>query len=322
GSDLFSDEFSLDVARLLIERGANVNAQDKDHNTPLHFIHYSQVELVRILLDCGANANAKNKLEHTPLYEHLEQVSEYGTPEDYWSVARLFLERGADVNERYDGRQTLLHWASERRRLEYMQKLLDFGANVNAVGIHDPAEDFWDEDGFAPTQLLVVRGADVNQPDDAGSMPLHQVLQRSWEIDLELVRMLVDAGAKVNVKDHEGQTPLHTMFDSGCDHEDIFCAVLQLLMERGADVNAQDNDHKTPLHLASHYLWVEKWLEVVWMLLGHGADPSMENKEGKTPFQLVREAIMRKMKQPQSEYFAMRARRVQSVVTMSLLYGY
>ncbi|KAH9003601.1 ankyrin repeat-containing domain protein [Lactarius hatsudake] len=231
GSDVVSDESSLDVMRLLIERGAGVNAQDKDHNTPLHFLHHSRVELVQLLLDCGANVNAKNKLGHTPLYEHLEEVSEYGTPEDYWSVARPFLERGADVNERYDGEQTLLHWASERRRLEYMQNLLDFGANVNAVGewgptplhlVHSPVEDGFDEDNFAPTQLLVVRGADVNQLDDAGSTLLHRVLERSWDIDLGLVRMLVDAGAKVNVKDRQGRTPLHTMFHSTCDHEDIF----------------------------------------------------------------------------------------------------
>ncbi|KAH9047935.1 hypothetical protein EDB83DRAFT_2402265 [Lactarius deliciosus] len=93
-------------------------------------------------------------------------------------------------------------------------------------------------------------------------------------------------------------------------------------MERGADVNAQNNDHETPLHLASHLFFFEKWLEVVWILLGHGVDRSMENKEGKTPFQLVREVLMRMMKQPQSEYFSMRAWRVESVVTMSLLYGY
>ncbi|KAH9172792.1 ankyrin repeat-containing domain protein [Lactarius sanguifluus] len=323
---------SSDVARLLIERGADVNAQDKYHDTPLHLMFYDRLELARILLDCGANVNAKNKQGHTPLYEHLSRSYE-GPPsfEEDWPLARLYAERGADLNEYYNGEQTLLHRASECRALEWMQSLLDVGANVNAVDtygrtplhlVHDPAEDFFDEDSFAPTQLLVVRGADVNQPDDAGSMPLHQVLQRSWEIDLELVRMLVDAGAKVNVKDHQGWTPLHTMFYSGCDHEGIFCAVLQLLMGRGADVNAQDNDHETPLHIASRYWRLEKWLEIVWILLGHGADLSMENKEGKTPFQLVREKLMREMKQPQSKYFAMQAWRVRSVVTMSLLYGY
>ncbi|KAH8983376.1 ankyrin repeat-containing domain protein [Lactarius akahatsu] len=277
-----------------------------------------QLELARILLDCGANVNAKNKRGHTPLYQYLL----YLTPEDdrqHWPVARLFVERGADVNERGSSQQTLLHWASERRELECMQNLLDFGANVNAVDkwgrtplhlVHFPDEGFDDEDNFASTQLLVLRGADVNQPDNRGSMPLHLVLTRYWEMDLELVRLLVDVGAKVNVKDHQGQTPLHTMLRQTYEPDkDIFCAVLQLLMEHGADVNAQNNGHETPLHMALHLPWLEiVRLEVVCILLGHGADLSMENKE--------------EMKRPQSKYSAMRARRVESVVTMSLLYGY
>jgi ankyrin repeat protein len=61
----------VDVIRLLLEKGANVNAQDKDRWTPLHWPAVRRdVDVVRLLLEKGANVNAQEKDGWTPL--HLE----------------------------------------------------------------------------------------------------------------------------------------------------------------------------------------------------------------------------------------------------------
>ena len=57
-------------AKLLLNAGAAANAADCMHDTPLHLVveHCpARVELARVLMDAGANPRAKNKAGHTPL---------------------------------------------------------------------------------------------------------------------------------------------------------------------------------------------------------------------------------------------------------------
>lgn len=78
------------VARLLLDRGANVNAWDGEHITPLHYVK-----------------NIK--------------------------MAQLLLDNGARINESADGIGTCLHYAiAWRRPVPYIQFLIDQGADIHA----------------------------------------------------------------------------------------------------------------------------------------------------------------------------------------------
>jgi hypothetical protein len=62
-----SHEFQrLDVVKLLIDKGADVNAKEPNGNTPLHLADLN-AELVELLIAKGADVNIKNKLGETPL---------------------------------------------------------------------------------------------------------------------------------------------------------------------------------------------------------------------------------------------------------------
>ena len=57
----------LKMIELLIDRGANVNAIDDTHHTPLHLA--SSEEVARLLIDAGADVNARTKRTgETPLF--------------------------------------------------------------------------------------------------------------------------------------------------------------------------------------------------------------------------------------------------------------
>ncbi len=57
----------LEVARLLLERGADVNAKNKHGFTPLHFAAgIGHTDVAKLLLEHGADVNAKDEHGRTP----------------------------------------------------------------------------------------------------------------------------------------------------------------------------------------------------------------------------------------------------------------
>jgi ankyrin repeat protein len=57
-----------EIAKLLIEKGANVNSTQSDGSTPLHLAIYSiKYEIIELLVQKGADLNSKDEYGSTPL---------------------------------------------------------------------------------------------------------------------------------------------------------------------------------------------------------------------------------------------------------------
>ena len=53
-----AEQNSVDVARLLIERGADIDAKDNNGSTPLHYAAVeNSFDVARLLIDSGANTD-------------------------------------------------------------------------------------------------------------------------------------------------------------------------------------------------------------------------------------------------------------------------
>lgn len=209
-----------DIARVLVDGGADLAARTEHHRTPLHVALEFCPAMVPSLLELGAVLDAPSAAYLGRLDEltaHLDEgapLSDAGSSLDLLSwaalggaptTARLLLERGADA----DG--GALHAAAGGARLELVR-------------------------------LLLAAGADVDRRDpDTGRTPLHAAVTGGAEDSLEIVRVLLDAGADVNATTNDGASALdisrvsaarHRRDDSARASTDD--ALVQLLVAHGA----------------------------------------------------------------------------------------
>jgi hypothetical protein len=119
----YSENF--EVARILIEYDpANINAGDGYGETPLFWAsrtrHFKDGSVFRLLLERGADINARNWVGWTPLH----MASFIGTLE----VSRLLLEHGADVEAKDEDRMTAMQVAADKGHDEVVKLLREHWA--------------------------------------------------------------------------------------------------------------------------------------------------------------------------------------------------
>ena len=97
---------NLELVRLLVNNGANINVSDEHRRTPLHWAAYHGfADVVVLLLGRGANAEARDDVGRRPL--HLAAAA--GSDD----AVRLLLEHGVDPNPRDETGKTPLDLARD-----------------------------------------------------------------------------------------------------------------------------------------------------------------------------------------------------------------
>ena len=257
------------VARLLLEHGADVNARDEHDSTPLHeAARNGRVEAIHVLLEYGADVNARKVDNTTTLHE----AAQGGSIE----AIRLLLELGVDVNVRKNDDTTTWHEAAFGGSVEAIRALLEHGTDVNVRKNDDstPLHEALRTRSVEAIHLLLEHGADANARKNDDTTPLHEA---AFDGLVEAIRVLLDHGADANARKNDDTTPLHEAARSWSGE------AIRLLLEHGADANARKNDDTTPLHEAAR----SGRTEVIRVLLEHGVNVGAQDCHGRTALQVT-----------------------------------
>lgn len=184
-----------DVAQLLLDAGADINAKNSPGYTALMAAvsairespsterpHWraGSPDAVRLLLDRGANVNARTNSDVTALMVAagalLDDRDGWNRPAknvpEKTEFVRLLLQKGADVNARSESGTTALLLAARTQTTHVMRLLLQAGADrnsqnaaLNEIVRLSPRDDY--SDAPAIVQLLLESGTNPNAGNGA-----------------------------------------------------------------------------------------------------------------------------------------------------------
>lgn len=183
-----------------IDAGININSQNaSDGRTPLiSAAARGDLEVVKLLVERGADVNVKDKKGYTALFHAIEAM--------YEEVAQLLMDQpNLDPNARGLNGVTALMSYAWRDKTDAVRKLLDHGADVNAqdndgdAALHGVAKS----GNMEILNLLLDKGANPNLKNKLGGTPLMWAAVFGHEA---AAQQLLARGADAALKDVDGMT--------------------------------------------------------------------------------------------------------------------
>lgn len=248
------ENLHFDVAKYLLEKGANPNLWDWWGRTPLYGAvdmntlpfggwpdHRSldkttSLDLVRILLDRGANPNAQLKL--FPPYRSLGHDRGGDRMLTIGATPLLRAAKAADVDVI---RLLLAHHALVDLPNRFGMTPLMAASGVGSAAADTRGKFKTEKDAVAAIDLLAAAGANVNAKDDEGDSALHGAAL--WGSN-EVVKCLMRHNADPYAKDKRGDTPVDSALgrhggsgaggNGGEVHKDTAALLQQLMANSGS----------------------------------------------------------------------------------------
>lgn len=236
--------------RKLLDGGFDPNSATKVGGLNALMLAAPDVDKMKLLLDRGANVDARSKNR----YSALLVAAQYPGSEkamnlllDHGARVRLPKGQGAPLFNAYPaflagfsgnaGIIGRLHQAGDR---------VDEKMNVLGMFPLTPLLALATTQRTSAVQALLDAGAKVNEFDDDGITVL------SWAAianRVDMARLLIGRGADVNHVDKKGMTPL--LYAASIDFGDS--SMIDLLLKSGARTDLRTKDAKTALDLARQY---------------------------------------------------------------------
>lgn len=263
----------MDIAKLLVECGGDINALDSGGSTPLlTSVTMNRPDILAELIALGADVNARpsglyNALAFAAMIaaKHDDDSSQHKelNPE----IVRLLIKNGSDC---WDAMMVAVKTGCD----DFARTALEAGADPNMSDEEGRSLVMFSVmTGGSLLRTLLKHGAKPDMPDKVGRTPL-MIAAIDEEADPEVIDTLLEFGADINARDKRGITPLMWavvnadknpnivipalirtggfMADgwklwsaflclAAAAKREIQLDMIQRLIQRGADVNAADN---------------------------------------------------------------------------------
>lgn len=290
----------LELAKVLLERGASLEAVDRLGRTPLQWVlpraGYSDLgEMTRFLLSTGAGHS-------------LEDAIARGTREH---VAH-WLGRGTAPGARLADGGSALGLAAEKAAVEVVQLLIEAGASPNGepFDARSPLVRALAGGHMEVVEILLQAGAGPEGGGSDGILPLDEHVERmrihtplrpgpcgelliahgarptpQWAVVRDDPEVLAEALARGWDVDRLAAGDTALVLAAGADRPRMVAA----LLAAGADPRLAGKHGRTPLHAAAEPC--ESRTEVAKLLLDAGADPNARDGRGRSPLHVALEMV-------------------------------
>lgn len=294
---------NIEIIKFLLEKGADVNNQGSYFRSPLEVSLLSDnMELIKLLLAHGAKVKPNILVQN----EHVAQKP---------AILELLLQKGAEINARdSEHGYTLLAKVAPYADVETIQRLVKFGANVNAQNSYGDTVlmNAATNDNPQVVEYLLKHGAKQtinNQNEFFGNSALitacisrpknaKLLLQAGANPNLQnnpyeetalmqaidkpnLLRLLIKFGANPNLINNYGENALAQAHQQAKTEKDAkrlqkYQQTIEILKPI-TDMNERDKEGRTALQKA--YFKPDKMLNLIEL----GCDVNVHDKEGRTP---------------------------------------
>jgi len=276
---------NIEVAKFLIEHGADVNIKDDKEMTYLSYaVMMNNIEMVKVLCEYGADVNIKDKYESTPLFEAVDMNN--------IEMVKVLCEYGADVNIINKSEITPLFEACENENIEMVKFLIDVGAIVNTKIYNDERVNAYSHghNNKEIKKILVKNGINT---DVEKFLKEREDTEEIKEEKLIKTNNIIEATPLTKILESKDTEALKILLHKGYDiqyvdiisliKEDYPLEFIELVIAEYIDINIQDKDGNTALMVASKM----NKLDIVNMLLKYNADVTIKNKNNEEAWELA-----------------------------------
>jgi ankyrin len=241
----------MEIARMLLDAGADINVRDANDITPLiAAITNNHPDVARYLIERGADIKAVDWYGRTPLWAAVEtrnmdvDNATFVNSIDrapFLPLIEMLLQRGADPNART---KEVPPVRPDFLRITASLSWVDFTGQTPFITAALAGD-------VTVMKLLLKHGADPNIPTFSGTTALMAAAGVNWQYDqtfdegqqalLEAVKLCVELGLDVNAINSMGLTAVHGAANRGSDE------IIKYLASIGAKLDVKDKEGRSPL---------------------------------------------------------------------------